>query len=150
MTSGPDISSYDPFEDTGDWPFRDAPPKPDADERPDETSSAHADPPSFHQDTELSAEVVEEEEADELEAEPPEVEPPIEEPLPLAMEEAEPESAPEQEPQPEFEAEPVEAVAVVEEVAEADVVVEEEPAFEAQPVVEEAQEEAEALLPPRR
>jgi 6,7-dimethyl-8-ribityllumazine synthase len=133
MTSGPDISSYDPFEDTGDWPFRDAPPKPDADERPDETSSADADPPSFHQDTELSAEVVEEE-ADQPEAEPPEVEPPIEEPLPLAMEDAEPESELEQEPQPEFEPE---AVAVVEE----------EPVFEAQPVVEEAEEEAEALLP---
>lgn len=27
MTSGPDIGKYDPFEDTGDWPFRDAPPK---------------------------------------------------------------------------------------------------------------------------
>jgi 6,7-dimethyl-8-ribityllumazine synthase len=150
MTSGPDISSYDPFEDTGDWPFRDAPPKPDADERPDETPSADADPPSFHQDTELSAEVVEEQ-AEQLEAEPLEVEPPIEEPLPLAMEEAEPEPEParEQESEPEFEPEPepVEAVAVVEEVAEADVVVEEEPVFEAQPAVEEAEEEAEALLP---
>jgi 6,7-dimethyl-8-ribityllumazine synthase len=150
MTSGPDISSYDPFEDTGDWPFRDAPPKPDADERPDETPSADAHPPSFHQDTELSAEVVEEE-AEQLEAEPMEVEPPIEEPLPLAMEEAEPEPEPalEQESEPEFESElePVEPVGVVEEVAEADVVVEEEPVFEAQPVLEEAEEEAEALPP---
>ena len=148
MTSGPDISSYDPFEDTGDWPFRDAPPKPEADERPDETPAADAHPPSFHQHTELSAEVVEEE-AERAEAEPPEAEPPIEEPLPLAMEEAEPELALEQESEPGFESElePLEAAAVVEEVAEADVVVEEEPVFEAQPVVEDTEEEAEALLP---
>lgn len=30
MTSGPDIGKYDPFEDTGDWPFRDAPPRPES------------------------------------------------------------------------------------------------------------------------
>jgi 6,7-dimethyl-8-ribityllumazine synthase len=29
MTSEPDLGKYDPFEDTGDWPFRDAPPKPE-------------------------------------------------------------------------------------------------------------------------
>ena len=29
MTTGPDTGKYDPFEDTGDWPFRDAPPKPE-------------------------------------------------------------------------------------------------------------------------
>lgn len=31
MTTGSDIGKYDPFEDTGDWPFRDAPPKPEGD-----------------------------------------------------------------------------------------------------------------------
>jgi 6,7-dimethyl-8-ribityllumazine synthase len=29
MTSGQDMGRYDPFEDTGDWPFRDAPPRPE-------------------------------------------------------------------------------------------------------------------------
>jgi len=122
MTSGPDISSYDPFEDTGDWPFRDAPPRPEADERDQRPSAGVDPPPGFHEDTELSAS---------LETEPePESEPP-------------PEREPEPEPEPEPEAEPVEPV--VEEVAEADVVVEEEPVLEE--AAEEAQEEAEALLP---
>ncbi len=124
MTSGPDISSYDPFEDTGDWPFRDAPPKPERDVAP-EPEPERAEPQVF-ENTELSAPIDEEEAQDE-------------EQLPMSVE-----AAVEDEPEPE----PVEAVAVVEEVAEADaveaeVVVEDEPALEEEPVVEEE----EALLP---
>ena len=119
MTSGPDISSYDPFEDTGDWPFRDAPPKPDADAAPEPEPAE----PQVFENTELSQPAIEDDAG--LESEPP-----IEELLPAAME-------PEPELEPELEPEPVEAVAVAEEVAEADVVVEDEPALEEEPVVEE-------------
>ena len=30
MTSSGDMGKWDPFEDTGDWPFRDAPPRPES------------------------------------------------------------------------------------------------------------------------
>lgn len=47
---------YDPFEDTGDWPFRDAPPRPDPVEKPAEElpfaalgDTAVGDPPSFEE-----------------------------------------------------------------------------------------------------
>ncbi len=121
MTSGPDISSYDPFEDTGDWPFRDAPPKPERDVAP-EPEPEPAEPQVF-ENTELSAPIDEEEAQDG-------------EPLPMSVE-----AAVEDEPEPDPDA--VEAVAVVEEVAEAEVVVEDEPALEEEPIVEED----EALLP---
>jgi 6,7-dimethyl-8-ribityllumazine synthase len=84
MTSSGDMGRWDPFEDTGDWPFRDAPPRPEspvtAEEEPREVS-----PRGINEDTALEASIVE-----------PEPEP-----------EAEPESAPEpgdaEEPEPEAE-----------------------------------------------
>ena len=53
MTGGPDIGKYDPFEDTGDWPFRGRAPKPERDVRAD----AEPEPPSRSsvEDTELSS-----------------------------------------------------------------------------------------------
>ena len=128
MTSGPDISSYDPFEDTGDWPFRDAPPKPERDVAP-EPGPEPAEPQVF-ENTELSAPIDEEEAPDE-------------EQLPMSVD-----AAVEDEPELVLEPEPVEAVAVAEEVAgddvvDADVVIEDEAALEEEPVVEEE----EALLP---
>jgi 6,7-dimethyl-8-ribityllumazine synthase len=71
MTSGGDMGRWDPFEDTGDWPFRDAPPRPEspatAEEEPREVS-----PRGIAEDTALEASVVEPE--PEAEPEPPEPE----------------------------------------------------------------------------
>jgi 6,7-dimethyl-8-ribityllumazine synthase len=115
MTSGPDIGRYDPFEDTGDWPFRDAPPKPEADVEPEREHgemplAEAAEPRGFVDDTELSEAVVDEDAEVLIESEPP-----IEEPLPVPME---------------AEAEVEEAEVEEAEVAEADAVIEEEPVEE--------------------
>jgi 6,7-dimethyl-8-ribityllumazine synthase len=139
LTSGPDIGRYDPFEDTGDWPFRDAPPK------PDERAPADESPAVEHrsvEDTELDVPI----EADET---PPVSESAYDE-LPAALEmhseadqlpELEPDPA-EVEPEPEPEPEPspmLAATPVVEEITDAEIVVEEEPEIE--------QEDAQEVLP---
>jgi 6,7-dimethyl-8-ribityllumazine synthase len=58
MTSSGDMGRWDPFEDTGDWPFRDAPPRPEspvtAEEEPPEVS-----PRGINEDTALEASIVE-------------------------------------------------------------------------------------------
>jgi len=101
MTSGPDTGRYDPFEDTGDWPFRDAPPKPEEQHVVVEESRVEAAPEGVVEDTALDASIAE-----------PEPEP-------------EPELA--QEPEGAKELVPEAAAPEVEEVADADVVIEEEP-----------------------
>ena len=56
MTTGRDIGTYDPFEDTGDWPFRDAPPKPEGALRSAEgAEDPRFAPPGLGEDTELDA-----------------------------------------------------------------------------------------------
>ena len=60
MTSGPDIGSYDPFEDTGDWPFRDAPPKQD-ESRVAGEQLPEVEQRSVFEDTELAPAMEEEE-----------------------------------------------------------------------------------------
>ena len=55
MTTGGDMGKWDPFEDTGDWPFRDAPPRPEsaavaAEEEPPEVA-----PQGAIEDTALEA-----------------------------------------------------------------------------------------------
>ena len=133
MTSGPDIGRYDPFEDTGDWPFRDAPPKQEdprpLDEQPD------VEQRSAFEDTELAAAIADEEPP----AAPPVSEPAYDDP-PAALEmHSEAAPLPEVEPEPEEAPSPAVAQSVaVEEVAEAEVeVVEEEPA--AQPEEQQAE-----------
>ena len=101
MTSGPDISSYDPFEDTGDWPFRDAPPRP-ATLEPESAPAEERRLPEIEsgaigEDTELEASVVEPEPM--LPGPEPESEP--EPPEPEPEEEPSPWSDPEPWPQPE-------------------------------------------------
>jgi 6,7-dimethyl-8-ribityllumazine synthase len=110
MTSGPDFGRYDPFEDTGDWPFRDAPPKREDDDADERAPVAEPDPPALVEDTELSAAIEADEEA--LESEPA-----IEEMLPTPVE-----GEAIAEERPAALAEPIPAV---EEVAEADGVIEE-------------------------
>ncbi len=137
MTSGPDIGSYDPFEDTGDWPFRDAPPKREESGVSDELPEVEQR--SVFEDTELAAPVEEEV--------PPAV-PPVSEPaydeLPAALEmHSEAEPLPEVDPDPEPEDAPSPMVAeplAVEEVAEAEVVIEE-------PEAEHEEEQEAAPLP---
>jgi 6,7-dimethyl-8-ribityllumazine synthase len=120
MTSGPDIGRYDPFEDTGDWPFRDAPPKPE-EHVVLEDDRVVAAPESLAEDTALDASIAE-----------PELEP-LPEPEPELQPEPLPEPEPEPPPEPELDPElavsdelvPA-AVSEVEEVPEAEVVVVEE------------------------
>ena len=113
MTTSSDTGTYDPFEDTGDWPFRDAPPKPE---------SAVAEE---EQRPEAAAPVAEPDPQPEPELEP-EPEP---EPEPGLFPEPELEPEPDIEPQlseelvPVAEVEVVEEEAAVEEVAEAEVLV---------------------------
>jgi 6,7-dimethyl-8-ribityllumazine synthase len=102
MTSGPEIGKYDPFEDTGDWPFRDAPPKHegetvlgDAADEPfdarggEETAFAPALEPDelTPEDVVPSPEEILAEELDEPEAAPASEEPPAAA-LPVELEEA--------------------------------------------------------------
>ena len=129
MTSGPDIGKYDPFEETGDWPFRDAPPKPEeprADELPE------VEQRSVFEDTELAPAI---EEGDETPAPSPVTGPTYDEP-PAALEmHSEGEPLPDVEPEAEPEETPALAQPlVVEEMAEAEagVVVEEAPEVEQQ------------------
>jgi 6,7-dimethyl-8-ribityllumazine synthase len=140
LTSGPDTGRYDPFEDTGDWPFRDAPPKPEESAPADDVPAV--DHRSVVEDTELDVAI-------EAEETPPVSESTYDE-LPAALEmHSEADPLPELEPDPaEVEPEPepspmLATTPLVEEVAEAEIVVEEEP--EAEPV--EAQEEAHEVLP---
>jgi len=103
MTSGADTGRYDPFEDTGDWPFRDAPPK-----RPDEAVAddpGHdAAPQDVIEDTPLGSPA-------EAEALALEDEPPFEELLPTPVETATDEVPPEPVvPEPEAVAVPTEQV----------------------------------------
>jgi 6,7-dimethyl-8-ribityllumazine synthase len=144
LTSGPDTGRYDPFEDTGDWPFRDAPPR--QDERAPADEISEVEHRSVVEDTELDVAI-------EAEETPPVSESTYDE-LPAALEmhsdadplpELEPDPA-EVEPEPEPELEPspmLAATPVVEEIAEAEIVVEEEP----EDGQEEAQEEAQEVLP---
>jgi 6,7-dimethyl-8-ribityllumazine synthase len=123
MTSGGDMGKWDPFEDTGDWPFRDAPPRPEsAGAVTEEEELPEVAPQGVSEDTALEASVVE-----------PEPEP---EPEPGHLPDLQPE--PEPEPEPEVEPEPeevlpeavvleVDEVAAVEEVPEAEVIVVEAP-----------------------
>ncbi|HEU0303686.1 MAG TPA: 6,7-dimethyl-8-ribityllumazine synthase [Gaiellaceae bacterium] len=84
MTTGRDVGTYDPFEDTGDWPFRDAPPKPEqgAIVSTDDVEPRAVAPRSFGEDTELAASAAEpepgpgEEEESAPEAEAPEMDAP--------------------------------------------------------------------------
>jgi len=109
MTTGGDMGKWDPFEDTGDWPFRDAPPRPEsaavaAEEEPPEVA-----PQGAIEDTAL-------------EASAPEPEP---KPVPDAEVEPEPEPEPVSELEPEVLPEAVvlevDEVAAVEEVPEAEI-----------------------------
>jgi 6,7-dimethyl-8-ribityllumazine synthase len=125
------MGRYDPFEDTGDWPFRDAPPKPEEPASPEDVS-VDFEQRSVVEDTELAAAIDQEAESSSSYDEPP---------APLEMQ-AEVEPLPEPEPEPEPEAEPSSALAeplpAVEEVAVAEVV---EEAPEAEP------EDDSALVP---
>ena len=136
MTTGPDIGRYDPFEDTGDWPFRDAPPKQEEPRRSDE--QPEAEQRSVFEDTELAAAIDDEAPSADAQA--------YDDP-PAALEmHSEAEPLPELEPEAEPEETPGAAVAealAVEEVAEAEIVDEDEPAEE--PEEEQEAEEAEAL-----
>jgi 6,7-dimethyl-8-ribityllumazine synthase len=81
MTSGPDIGKYDPFEDTGDWPYRDAPPKHEAESaftpapEPDELTPEDALVPQVAPVAEPDAAVVPDEIAPAVTAEPEDVVP---------------------------------------------------------------------------
>jgi len=101
VTDGPErYGNYDPFEDTGDWPFRDAPPP--------EESSEREDPFAADAAPQLITAPVEAEEpvAERLVPEPePEPEQPDPESEP-ALASAAPLSDPEPEPEPELELEP--------------------------------------------
>jgi 6,7-dimethyl-8-ribityllumazine synthase len=112
MTSG-DMGKWDPFEDTGDWPFRDAPPRPEsAGAVAAEEESSEVAPQGVNEDTALEASVAEPEPEPEPEPEL-EVEPEPEEVLPEAV------------------VLEVDEVAAVEEVPEAEVIVVEEEQAEA-------------------
>ena len=131
MTTSGDTGMYDPFEDTGDWPFRDAPPRPESavaedDQRPEaEASVAEPDPQPE-----------------------PELEPePEPEPEPGLFPEPELEPEPDIEPQLSEELVPVAEVEVEEEEAVAEAAaVEEVPEAEVM-VIEEEQEEDLAPAP---
>src|SRR5687768_16548232 len=127
MTTSSDMGKWDPFEDTGDWPFRDAPPRPEAAVAEEE------------QRPEAVASVVEPDPQPEPEPEP-EPEP---DPEPGLFPEPDLEPEPDIEPQlseelvPEAEAEAeVEEVVALEEVTEDEIM-----------VVEEAQQAEEELAP---
>jgi 6,7-dimethyl-8-ribityllumazine synthase len=108
MTSG-DMGKWDPFEDTGDWPFRDAPPRPEsAGAVAAEEAASEVAPQGVNEDTALEASVAEPE--------------PDEEP----DEELEPEEV-----LPEAVVLEVDEAAAVEEVPEAEVIVVEEEHVEA-------------------
>ena len=132
MTSGPDIGRYDPFEDTGDWPFRDAPPKREDPRPPDEQPDVEQR--SAFEDTELAAAIADEEPSEAT----PMSEPAYDDP-PAALEmHSEAAPLPEVEPEPEEAPSPAVAQSVaVEEVADAEVeVVEEEPATQGEEELE--------------
>jgi 6,7-dimethyl-8-ribityllumazine synthase len=117
MTTGGDMGKWDPFEDTGDWPFRDAPPRP-------ESTVAEEEEKEEEERLEAAASVAEPDPQPEPELEP-EPEP---EPEPGLFPEPELEPEPDVEPQLSEELAPhadVEEVAV-EEVPESEVVVVEE------------------------
>ncbi len=117
MTTGGDMGKWDPFEDTGDWPFRDAPPRPEsAGAVAAEEESHEVAPQGVSEDTALEASVA-----------APEPEP---EPEP----EVEPES--ESEPEPEPESESAEEVVPIDTDVE-DVAALEEPGAEVMVVEEE-------------
>jgi 6,7-dimethyl-8-ribityllumazine synthase len=69
MTSGGDMGRWDPFEDTGDWPFRDAPPRPESPATAEE-DQREGSPRRIAEDTALEASVVEREPEAEPEPEP--------------------------------------------------------------------------------
>lgn len=127
MTSGRDIGNYDPFEDTGDWPFRDAPPKPERAAVPaDDVQLPRGTPGGFGESTELASAAAQ-------------LEPPQDD-------ESQPGSRQEDEPRPEAaEPEPPDSVelaasqpAEIEPVVDAEaVLVEDEPAPAATPDVAE-------------
>ena len=76
MTSGGDMGKWDPFEDTGDWPFRDAPPRPEsAGAVAEEEELPEVVPQGVGEDTALEASVAEPEPEPEQEPEPEEPEP---------------------------------------------------------------------------
>ena len=135
MTTGPDIGRYNPLEDTGDWPFRDAPPKDEESRRSDE--QPEVEQRSVFEDTELAAAIEEE-----SPPATPESEQDYDDP-PAALEmHSEAEPLPELEPEPGEMPSPVVAQPpAVEEVAEAEIVAEEE----LEPEQEEEQQGAEAL-----
>jgi 6,7-dimethyl-8-ribityllumazine synthase len=131
MTSGDDMGKWDPFEDTGDWPFRDAPPRPEsAGTIAEEEELPEVPPQGVSEDTALEASVAE------PEAEPePELQP---EPKPEPELEPEPEQEPALEPDLEVEPEPedmfpeavvfeVDEVAADEEVPDSEVILVEAP-----------------------
>jgi 6,7-dimethyl-8-ribityllumazine synthase len=60
MTTGRDSDTYNPFEDTGDWPFRDAPPKEGAVASAGGFDAPAVAPKGFGEDTELAAASAEE------------------------------------------------------------------------------------------
>jgi 6,7-dimethyl-8-ribityllumazine synthase len=126
MTSSGDIGRFDPFEDTGDWPFRDAPPRTEAVVE-EEEQQPHLEPAA-------AASVVEPDPQPEPEPDPGPLPQPDPEPLPEPdpLPEPEPEPEPDLEPQLSEELVPQGEVAAVEEVPEAEVVVveEEQPAPE--------------------
>jgi 6,7-dimethyl-8-ribityllumazine synthase len=132
MTSGGDMGRWDPFEDTGDWPFRDAPPRPESAAVAAEDEPREVAPGAIAEDTALDKSVAEPE---------PEVEPEVEP-------EPEVEAEPEVEPEPEVESEPSEELvpeAVVVEVEEVSAV-EEAPELEVAVEVPRAAEHATGVL----
>jgi 6,7-dimethyl-8-ribityllumazine synthase len=116
MTSGGDMGRWDPFEDTGDWPFRDAPPRPESAAVAAEEEPREVAPRGIAEDTALEASVAEHE--------------PESEPESDVAPEPEPEPEPEVEPEPSEELVPeavvheVEEVSAVEAAPEPEVVVE--------------------------
>lgn len=135
MTSGPDIGSYDPFEDTGDWPFRDAPPKREEPLQSDEQPEVQQR--SVFEDTELAAAVEDEEPA----AAPPASEQAYDD-TPAALEmHSEAEPLPDVEPEPEETPSPVLAESLaVEEAVESEVV-------DAEPEAQQEEEQEAEPLP---
>lgn len=120
MTTSSDTGTYDPFEDTGDWPFRDAPPRPEGAVAEDE------------QRPEAAASVTE----------------PAPQPEPELEPEPEPEPEPGLFPEPDLEPEPDIEPQLSEElvpVADADVEVDEEEAVAEAAAVEEV-DEAEVMV----
>ena len=120
MTSGGDMGQWDPFEDTGDWPFRDAPPRPEsAGAVAEEEEIPEVVPQGVSEDTALEASVAEPEPEPEQEPEPEEPEPVSEPDLDA---DPEPEDA-----LPEAVVLEVDEVAVEDEVPDSEVIVVEAP-----------------------